>query len=1127
MGLLNDITRGNITQHTVDIDPNIRRYRPTPQNVSPIPNPVRTDLTIPFLQQEEEQSGFNPIQPNLNPYATLDPNLATLGSQPILNTPSPLSQPSTPDLVGFGNVTQPQNVGLPQLTIPQLRQPPEPTLDAPIFIPPAYDLSTLQTNPQALYGGGTRRDISRAIRRTLPEIETQNVIQDRFIPSNQTAGETRRETTVRRSQNWLDRVLSGVRGNNLTDRLINTLMWRINPFLGAQFGTPRSEFARTGGTGFTRADGSQWTPNNDSSSLQTFGEYGSGALGLLFYGLDWVPNMVRGAILDIGANTRALGNTLSERGGASIWRQEWRDDFGENRRLYDAVPDGHQYESYVTRALFGDDLSFINFQESRDGSYNPLGVLGESADDFYRDQDLYQRFISNPLAREQTNWFQRFMLSPSARLMPRALAAFGLEVYTDPMGGALWETIGANVRRMMRRGVQATPPLHRLLPGIDEGIPRLMPTTSMPNPGRTVSTPRGTQAIPDNFFSSGTQPRVGLPERNIDIAAELRARLRNGMPMQQAIDEVAELTPNPDLMRNINTPMWNRPRGLFVDEVVTPQWGDVVRSPRMRPDSFPIRRTAIERRTLINSVANILPPTLNNAQIDRVVNALPRRLGDEIALSARTFGAPVPQLPPARSANLPQLLPAVGSRSNPIPNVGLIRTSQNTVRIELPTTPNSIDFDQFAPLVQSLRDDFPFRLEVQLPSQSRLRNQLANMLNNFGFTQTGNRMIAQPVNQYENLSDLRRTAANAESDFIVRRTEQLRQEPGLRVVRPPAPVEDLPSARAVLQGWMNDLLDSPEPSRIIQNAELEQSNETLQDLFQRAEDIWSSPVYDDVRQRPPRQPTNVVEFVARNTGRPRGQYTDNVVQAFNNNALQVPQPRPLPTQAELSQAAREGTIAELVARAEDIIAQPRYDNPAQYAVDLLTNPDITTSPTAYREVRGTLPDNLAPYAPTPRETELVQEYVNRRDTLEGLLTEHSDLMYDLDQVRTVDAEAFYDELIMAGDDLEPFEEVLTHLREDDMYDVLVELWNDMVDERTSRNVQRYLSQLEETVDQQVNDLTQQVVAAMDDLFTQEEVLRSATDVSNRRYIEDIIDAGDIQRAQLDEALGKSSRGHCI
>lgn len=1137
MGIINNIQEDNILNNTVQPDTDIARYRPMPQNINPVQNPIQTELQAPGVISNDISNSA------LNPRSTLNPDTAVLGNFSLLNsigapdTTSPLIQPQIPqspvnDLIGFGNVTQPQMGGVPDIIRPELAEQPEGSaLDIPTFIPPAFDYNSLQPRAGMLYGGHTRQELNRAMQFVLPDIEPANVIQQRFIP-NSTRGQTPRQTRVSQSQSWLGRVLSGVRGNNLTDRLINTLLWRINPFLGAQFGTPRSEFARTGGLGFTRADGTQWRPDNDTTQLETFGEYGSGALGLLFYGLDFIPNMARAAILDIGANTRALGNTLSQRGGASIWRDEWREDFGENRRLYDAVPDGHEYESYVTRALFGDDFSFINFQESRDGTFNPMGVLGESADDFYREQDQYQNFIDNPLFRSQTNWFQRFMMSPSARLAPRALAGFGLEVYTDPQGGALFEGLNNVWRRMTRRSVQAVPPLQRLLPAADIGSPRPLLPGGAPSPRSPIMTSRGSVLLPDNFVSPSAQPRVAMPDVDVSLGRELRERIRQGMNMQDAINDVARMSANPDQFRNIRTPQWSAPRNIIIDEVIAPQWGDVARTPRMAPNTFPVRRSPIERTTLINSIANILPPGLTNRQIDRVVDALPTRLSDEIALAARNFGSPVPQLPAARTPNLPSFVPNVGNVIQPIDNITLARTARNTVLISLSPVDNAVvNFDEFDPLVRSLREDFPFRLEMLLPGRKAIRDQVANLMERYGFTRRGNRMISIPVAEYENLADIRRAAFADESDFIVRRAEQLRQQ-SPRTRDTLAEVTDLPNARAVLQGWRDDLLRSPEPTSLDAARELRESDEAFADLFQRADDLWDNPIYDDVRDVPRRrEPTNVVEMVARNTGRPRGQYTDNVVSMFNRGELALPPapPRYVPTQDELIEAARQGDqqLQEILQRASQPTDVPRYDSVEQMAVDQLVNPDIVNTPEAYAEVRGTLPDSLAPYSPSIAEREIVQEYVQRRTTLEGLMSEHSDLMYQLDQSRTVDVEAFYDELIMAADDLEAFEEPLQFLREDPMYEVLTELYNDMIDERSARNVQRYLSQLEHTIAQQVDDLTTEIVQAMDNLFTQEDVLRQATNTSNRRYIDDVLSEADVNRQLLDEQLGQSSRGNCI
>ena len=1221
MSLIQDLLKQNQQTSTVDVEPNlVARFRPTPQNISPVPNPVRADIQAPSIQGD-----LNAQLPPLNPNATLDPNMAQLGNfsitqQQQLPQPQPSPQNVT-DVIGFNSASQPQNRSPVSLLRPQLQeQPIDPTLDEPLFAPPQFDYNSLQPTADTLYGGRTRQELIQATNRALPTIQPANPVAQRLIPRAHT-GESPRRSRVAQSQNWLDRVLGGVRGNNLVDRAINTLLHRVNPFLGAQFGDERSEFARTGGLGFTRADGTQWTPNNDDVNLNTFGEYGNGALGLLFYGLDFLPNLARAAVLDIGANTRALGATLSERGGASLWREDWRQDFGDNRRLYDAVPEGHEYESYITRAFFGDDLSFINFGESLDGSFNPLGVLGASANDFYRDQNLYQQFVRNPIVTENTNWFQRLMLSPSGRLAPRALAAFGLEVFTDPIDGGLSQGINSILRRVNRRAVQVVPPLHRLLPAVGDGAPRTLPTPNVPNPRTYVQTPRGTRALPDNFVAPSAQPRVAVDTPDVSLGQQIRQRIREGQSLQQAIDETASLSLNPDQFRNITTPQWTAPTTLYTNQPIPLQWSDVARSPRVTPGSYPVRRAPIERRALVNNIVDIIPPTLDNTQIDRVINALPPRLSDEVALVARNFGSPIGNLPAARTDALPRLLPNVGSRVNPIDNVRITRTARNTIRIELDDL-RPVNFDEFDPLLRSLRADFNDRLEIPLPARRRVREQLSGLLENYGFFQRGNRMVSviddtpmtsgvlsinQPTRalsdipitpdriQYRerypfgnitratqdlfiltvdevNVSratgfsgltrqqrvSLRNALATApdnanilvndplyadtvfelmQEGFVIRNADtgalatpqqylevsqrqifedtplyELRYEPSARQIESINNVQELPTARGIVQR-----LQDQAPIGV------DETGETLEQLFRRADEIIAQPRYND------NLGDNIVERVANNTGRPRGQYTENIVREFNTGQLQVPVRQSLPTQDELVQAAQEGddVVQALVARAEEILAQPQYDNPSQYAVDQLVNPDIVNNPTAYAEVRGTLSDALAPYSPNQREAQAVADYVQSRSTLEGLMGEHSDLAYQLDQLLDMDVEAFYDELLMAGDELTQFEEPLEFLQNDDMYDVLIELFNDMVSERTSRNVQRYLSQLEYTVREQLEDLSKELYASMDELFHREELLRGLTTESNRRYIDDVLAEGDLNRQLLDNDLGQSSRGNCI
>lgn len=1266
--IIGDQRDDNIRKTTVNVDTeNLSRYRPNPGSIpqmSPNPDyvPEGSMSPNPDYVPPEQQNIPNEVNPN----ATVDPNLAELGDNPIIPPvpgESPVAQPQVEDVLGFNQVTQP-NLNPPDMTVPEMRARQQADMDVPFFVPPQFDPNSLLSTADTLYGGNIRQYQDEITRRILPDIQPDNTIAERFLPRRTIQP---RRSRVERGLSWLGRILnpSETRGNNLVDRGISLLLNGLNPF---------SPFF------------------NAQMRGDDFGEYGTGALGLLFYGLDFIPNTFRGALLDLLANGTAVVQTARDRGGINIANPEWRRAFGELRNLYDAVPDGDQYESYLTRALLGDDLSPFNFQESLDGTINPLGVLGESSSDFYAEVDAYSQAMDvvQSMAPDSTNWFQRLMLSPTVRMMPRATGAFLLDVATDPLAGPIVDGIRAVGRRFINRGVQTTPPPRGLLPpAAERGLPVPDPPTTPPAAPIQpyVRTNRGTRQLPPGFESpSSNRVSVDVSEFDLNLANELRQRIRNGMSVDEAVNEVANLISDPDVAENfrrINQPQWNAPRNVIVTEPPQHQWGDIARSPRRNPGDFPVRRSPAERTRIINSQTNILPDGLDNSQINRVIDSMPPRVADELDLAARPMGRVVDDLTPASRSDVPDFLLNVGDEAELIDNVVFTRTAQNTIQIR---RVGVVNYDEFIPTIRSLVRDYPARYEFMLPEDKLARPYAVRMMEDLGFRESGTRMVYTPPrrtitdevlpfsrrSRRPNLTVVDRVANNtgrprgAYTDSVVQIYDGVRNQTPLsdlpinsadqdRLYRESFPFgrvnrvsersytieiddansldrfgEYVPLTRqqrvslrqairtapenAIISvdtpRYLGTVLDLMQEGFIVRNAEtnalttadtlinnatavdewggllydivyrrgrqqvsnirnvrelpttrgVEETGETLEELAQRADDITPATV-DEVTEPAPlpdvpeAQLSDVpeVEFTA--AGEPilfrQGDRGFEFYRASDQNLVDQDLAHTLSFQgrngdfATLEDAqnyVRDNidTISERVAQSQDEsgVAQGLQEllnpeaserlNLEQEAIRDLLQPDLTRNPEAYDEVRDTLPDALAPYSPTAEELAIVQRYTEQQSLTESLMIEHSDMLYQLDQIRQIDAEAFYDELLLAGDELSTFniDEAQSFLREDDMYDVLVELYNDMIEEPTTRNVQRYLSQLEHTTDEQLADISRELYSAMDDLFTQEDLLRSTTNSSNQRYIQDVLDSGDLNRRQLDAEFGKSSRGNC-
>jgi len=716
--------------------------------------------------------------------------------------------------INFGAVQQvggQQPIVSPQ-SRPVLPQQIEEALGNPIPVFPSINPEVVYApgqipTPTQLYSGAPSSQITNnAFRRVAPRPDN-NPIETAIFP--QTYRQTPRELAEERGLSWLQR-LTGV-ANSVTGM-----------FTGLGFGAPTVSIL-----------------NNFN-----FGEYGSGALGAVFYGLDALTNIPRGALLDVNRLNAAIINRFRQ-----------GDSFSDTYEYTDPTPNNGQLDSFFMSALRGDDQSLFNFQRDENGNYNPLGLLGENATDFYTEIAEYQDWLehreapqltNNPLLnvfRDTTFSLNSLWRSPTVQRLPGAVGILLLDALTSTDGMIL----GAIGRRAMREAAQeaATAPI----PVRGGDIVRYNPP-----PGATRVSP-----------TPVTQP--------IRIGRRLRQQIANGADLDSALEVVRRQQLGTDIENTIRGIQANRgttfntPEFVFITPppdappqtiralLPPPSFSDAGRAPILGERGVPVVRTPTERATIINSQINVVPPNLTHSQIDRVIEVLPPALSNEVGLVSRTIGPRPGRIRPIggrgiptpesrtglniRGVEVPNIVPDVGVSTNPLDGITIRRTSENTVEFDYFTHSIRIgELNKARAYLNGLMDS-GLRVVVNLdpndlPQVIRYRR---NLLVQNGFVTTDsnpNRLVWNP------------------------------QEVAVRAV------DDLPEA---IVDETSTGIRGIRPRRNPRNV--------MEDLASRA-----------VNRR--RRQFNIVEALADNTGRPRGEYTDRVVQEYSAVVdMSEPRYRPL------------------------------------------------------------------------------------------------------------------------------------------------------------------------------------------------------------------------------------------
>lgn len=1088
-------------------------------------------------QQRDEQPTVD-IDPEVVPVASAGNKDFSVAGQ-IAPEAQPVPQgPLAP--IDFDAVTQPTftppapivNTAPPVSNDQILEQ-----LGTPNFVVPEFNWDALP-NQAELFSGPDRWQLNRSRNYFLPPIQ-QNPVTAELFPQqspSEAPGQVRRE-----------------RGSNFLQRL----------FFGNSNAQPLPEYGYV----------NPWRALTEGQ----FGEYGSGLLGALFYTLDGTTNVARSAVLDLLQHDVALFTTLREGGLRNFGSR-----YMENLRATDSIPTDDEYVPYVIRALAGDDQSPFNFRSDVDGGYNPLGLLGDNASTFYDEIDTYMQRTDEYVAGAETNLGAAgrrlsSLLSPAnpvVRNLPRAIGSLFVDVVTDPSGPL--SALSSGLRRVARQEIQTARPL-------PASVTRFERSLSVELGERQQSQALQSQAVIPMEFGD-TPPPAPTGTSAAEIAAQIRFWRRQGLDMPEAIRRVAEDNDNLPVDVNLGELLpqyqWRPVPQITIrppenatrqqTRALSPQaqWQDVARSTPTSPADFPRPRTSAEITRVVNSQTNIVPEGLQPTEIERIVDALPPIVSDELSLVTRRVGVSVPSdIPVATRSDVPNVLDNVGDELSISQGASLRRTSNSTITL---TRSGVVNQDEFIPALRSVLTTTQQRVVYDLPDNVTARNSQVRLFESLGFTQTGNRMIytprrrfvddvvpfrrRRPGNVVELLADntgrprgsytnrvvadfnarleAKNAAPSPTDEVAQRRAIRVVEVPSTRPMRPVGDVINMPGRAGIRRMRDEALPDVIQIDDIRQRVEANQQGETLEDLFNRADEIMSNPIYDETIDGTLDTPPEVL---------PPEEIPDFRVVANRQELMEL-----YPNSQETVRLARErgitGTDDEVLARYTGLNGSTNIETlnnsrvvweESDEVVDIkqtvrdLISPDVTTSPDAYEEVSQTLA--YAPIDPDARVLTEVQRYTELRESTASSMQLVNDLQYQLDQVKQIDHEEFYDMVDSSYGqipiDMDEVSRLLTEESAD--FQVLWELYEDMLASPSTRSVQRYLSQLEYTVEEQLADAFKLSTREFDLMENQRNVLRELTNESNREYIERIVQEGDVQRINRDRRMGRGHTGPCL
>lgn len=1106
------------------------------------------------------------------PVAPAAPGPSILPPQGTQNMSPTVGQ--APTQVDFNAVQQPQNEFM-MPTLPQ--QAPAVTgqelvdqLGIPTYVPPSVDWDNVVQGTE-LFRGPARFNLDARVNNYLPA-PTRNEVERAIYPNSPNpAAQSSGERMFDRGLGWLRRIQEGW-GNGLGQDL-------------------------------------------------DYGDYGTGLLGSLFYLLDLPTQIVRGSFLD----TARLGFSLADatRRGGVPFSESWRREFSTTFRALDPTYDDATVDSYLWRAVTGNDLSPFNFRNNEyDNEYNPLGVLGATNTEFYDELDVYLQEHNADVEARETNvgaaWQQLTGLlnprNPVVRRLPNVGLALVVDGFSDPLGPL--NDLGNYMRRTVGRRVQTVAP----------AVPP--PRTDV---GSIVLRPRATS-------------NIGEVEAPVRIGRAIRQRVNAGQSIDEALEAAAQLgAPSEQaIIRGMQGQRgWTPPRTTLITPPPpsaspavrralspAPGFNDIARRPVLAEVGMPAVRTPDSRARIINSQLAVVPPGLTHNQVDQIVEALPATMSDELRIVSRAIGPEVPAaLPTTTNTAIPRFLDDEGSEFVIQENVYMRRNPDRRIEIVPEGTINwTTYYDALPNLLQRNRGTY----FITLPESNFAIPYIEFSYKKMGFTRQGDEMVYRSRPEWDDvITPFRRRPTNV-VEMVSNNTQRPQGAYTRRVVRsynegtpitpPPAIVEDaipvaaveelavrppetpivvqetvsdvvaesipdaaLPQTYSARGEWSSEFRDSPysstnaysatpgdplgrardqyaitvertgnnrwtvyaedhEPSdlaNIYDDYPIDgfktrrAAREWAENFGQDLEDVWRQADIDEGISAIERRIGDTIEIVPNRNGQGfrlrLGRESDDVLSVIEYIGPRGGFPD--------TQAAEDFITANGDAILERVMAQQATDaalldfstsllNPEQEAIDALINPSVAANPDAYDEVKFTMSTDIAPERLSPEAAEAIDVYTRLRNEVASSVTMDTDLRYQLSEIQDIDPEDFYNAILT--DDPPAIEDVTKFMNEaDPEVETLIQVYDEMLENPSTRNVQRYLSQLEFTVEARIEDNFNEATRQIQLMLNQEDTLREMADVVNGQMIEDQLSRTSVEVDNLVERIGRTSRGNCI